>query len=55
MKYLETMDDVQDFAKKIEIKPYEEVKKNLDRIAAQTAKDSAAGLVKRFEKLGASQ
>ena len=41
-----------EFADKIKISPYEEVKKNLDEAAASTAKQAASGLVKLFESLG---
>jgi len=39
-------------SKQFKVRPYEEVKENLDRLAAETAKQAAAGLVKLFEPLG---
>ena len=41
-----------DFAKNITISPYPEVKQNLDRAVAKTAKKAALGMVAQFEHLG---
>ena len=39
-------------SQQFKVRPYEEVKKNLDRAVAETAKQTAAEIVKLFEPLG---
>jgi len=39
-------------SRQFKVRPYGEVKETLDKLAAETAKRSAAGLVKLFESRG---
>lgn len=48
----EKLRERQHIAKQMKITPYPIVKKNLDEVAATTAKQAAAGLVELFEHLG---
>ena len=41
-----------EFAAKIEIEPYDEVREFLDELAISTAKESVEGMVKLLEPLG---
>ena len=51
-KIQEELQKTQDFADEIQIMPYAQVKRNLDDLAAKTAKEAAEKMVEQFERLG---